>query len=134
MVFHFILTLKIEMNSRKLLLINFITCVLFLNLAKLIKRLVNQQNSISGKIKTLSSTDLRKSKMKKKLILLYFTLKALCEVHWSYIRQLFRNDNECKENVYCFIMKNGGWKGIEKMNMGCLQWCWNLPSCQHVYF
>lgn len=70
-----------EMNSRKLLLINSTTCVLFLNLAKLIKRLVNQQNSISGKIKTLSSTDLRKSKMKKKLILLYFTLKALCEVH-----------------------------------------------------
>lgn len=70
-----------EMNSGKLLLINSTTCVLFLNLAKLIKRLVNQQNSISGKIKTLSSTDLRKSKMKKKLILLYFTLKALCEVH-----------------------------------------------------
>ena len=70
-----------EINSGKLLLINSTTCVLFLNLAKLIKRLVNQQNSISGKIKTLSSTDLRKSKMKKKLILLYFTLKALCEVH-----------------------------------------------------
>lgn len=70
-----------EMNSGKLLLINSTTCVLFLNLAKLIKRLVNQQNSISDKIKTLSSTDLRKSKMKKKLILLYFTLKALCEVH-----------------------------------------------------
>lgn len=70
-----------EMNSGKLLLINSTTCVLFLNLAKLIKRSVNQQNSISGKIKTLSSTDLRKSKMKKKLILLYFTLKALCEVH-----------------------------------------------------
>ena len=70
-----------EMNSGKLLLINSTTCVLFLNLAKLIKRLVNQQNSISGKIKTLSSTDSRKSKMKKKLILLYFTLKALCEVH-----------------------------------------------------
>ena len=69
------------MNSGKLLLINSTTYVLFLNLAKLIKRLVNQQNSISGKIKTLSSTDLRKSKMKKKLILLYFTLKALCEVH-----------------------------------------------------
>ena len=70
-----------EMNSGKLLLINSTTCVLFLNLAKLIKRLVNQQNSISGKIKTLSSTHIRKSKMKKKLILLYFTLKALCEVH-----------------------------------------------------
>lgn len=69
------------MNSGKLLLINSTTFVLFLNLAKLIKRLVNQQNSISGKTKTLSSTDLRKSKMKKKLILLYLTLKALCEVH-----------------------------------------------------